>query len=144
MGLNELSGVLWRERHLLELLLFKLEVKQLVLSGGRTRWLGHASREIESVLDQIRGVDLGRAVEAEEAALSLGLDPCSGLLAVAQHAPSPWDELLRQHHEAFVRLTDQIRGLAETNREMLATSHRAVQETLRSLQDTVQTSDARG
>ena len=54
MGLNELSGVLWRERQLLELLLFKLEEEQLILTSGRTQWLGHATREVESVLDQIR------------------------------------------------------------------------------------------
>ena len=68
MGLNELSGVLWRERQLLELLLFKLEEEQLILSSGRTQWLGHATREVESVLDQIRTAELGRAMEADDAA----------------------------------------------------------------------------
>ena len=75
MGLNELSGVLWRERQLLELLLFKLEEEQLILTSGRTQWLGHATREVESVLDQIRTAELGRAMEAEEAARQLGLEP---------------------------------------------------------------------
>ena len=82
MGLSELSGVLWRERQLLELLLFKLEEEQLILTSGKTQWLGHATREVESVLDQIRGVELGRAVEAEDAALALGLEPGAG--------SSPW------------------------------------------------------
>src|SRR5438045_4734995 len=39
MGLAELSSILWRERDMLELLLFKLEEEQLVLAAGRTRWL---------------------------------------------------------------------------------------------------------
>src|SRR5213080_171662 len=35
MGLAELSSILWRERDMLELLLFKLEEEQLVLAAGR-------------------------------------------------------------------------------------------------------------
>ncbi|MDT0165154.1 flagellar export chaperone FlgN [Actinotalea sp. AC32] len=144
MGLNELSGVLWRERQLLELLLFKLEEEQLILTSGRTQWLGHATREVESVLDQIRVVELGRSVEADGAALELGLEPGCGLLAMAERAQSPWGELLRDHHAAFVDLTDQINQLAQSNKELLSSSHRATQETLMSLQDTVRTYDVHG
>lgn len=144
MSLNELSGVLWRERQLLELLLFKLEEEQLVLTSGRTRWLGHATREVESVLDQIRQAELGRSIEADDAARELGVPEGSSLSVLAAAAAPPWDELLREHHEAFVSLTDQIKELAESNRDLLATSHRAAQETLMSLQDTVQTYDPRG
>ena len=50
MGLSEVSNILWRERQLLELLLFKLEEEQLLLVNGRTRWLSHAAKEIEDVL----------------------------------------------------------------------------------------------
>ena len=41
MGLSDVSNILWRERQLLELLLFKLEEEQLVLASGRARWLSH-------------------------------------------------------------------------------------------------------
>ncbi|HEY0397456.1 MAG TPA: flagellar protein FlgN, partial [Acidimicrobiia bacterium] len=54
MGLREVSAILWRERHLLELLLFKLDEEQLVLAAGRTRWLPRATREVEMVLEEIR------------------------------------------------------------------------------------------
>lgn len=144
MALNALSAVLWHERQLLELLLFKLEEEQLVLSSGRTQWLGHATREVESVLDQIRTAELGRSAEADAAARELGLAEGASLFDLAKHAPSPWDELLTEHHAAFVSLTDQINGLAESNRDLLATSHRATQETLMSLQESVQTYDPRG
>ena len=50
MGANELSALLWRERELLELLTFKLEEEQLLLTAGRTRWIEHATREVEQVL----------------------------------------------------------------------------------------------
>ncbi|MCV2392799.1 flagellar protein FlgN [Actinotalea sp. M2MS4P-6] len=144
MGLNELSGVLWRERQLLELLLFKLEEEQLILTSGRTQWLGHATREVESVLDQIRTAELGRAMEADEAAREVGVPAGSGLRAIANAARAPWDDLLAEHHAAFVSLTDQINSLAQGNRELLSASHRATRETLLSLQETVDTYDPKG
>ena len=143
MSLNEFSGVLWRERQLLELLLFKLEEEQLILTSGKTQWLGHATREVESVLDQIRTAELGRAAEAA-AAREVGVPEGSSLLVIANAAPSPWRELLTEHHRAFVELTEQVNELAEGNRELLATSSRAAQETLLSLQESVQTYDDRG
>jgi hypothetical protein len=129
MALSQLSDVLWKERNLLELLLFKLEEEQLVLTSGRTRWLGHATREVETVLDQIRDAELGRSAEADEVARELGLEEGVSLLTLSEHAPAPWDELLRAHRDAFVTL---------------AMSHRATQETLLSLQETVQTYDGQG
>ena len=36
MGANELSALLWRERELLELLSFKLEEEQLLLTAGKS------------------------------------------------------------------------------------------------------------
>lgn len=144
VALERLSEVLWRERHLLELLLFKLEEEQLVLTAGRTRWLGYATREVETVLDEIRTAELGRAVEVDEVARTLGLDTGASLAELAEHAPAPWDDILRSHRDAFASLTSEISTLADGNRELLAVSHRAAQETLASLQDTVQTYDGHG
>ncbi|HMO09924.1 MAG TPA: flagellar export chaperone FlgN [Actinotalea sp.] len=144
MGLNELSSVLWHERQLLELLLFKLEEEQLILTSGRTQWLGHATREVESVLDQIRTAELGRSLEADDAARQVGVPVGSGLRAIANAAPAPWNDLLADHHAAFVDLTDQINALAQGNRELLSSSHRATRETLLSLQDSVDTYDPSG
>ena len=144
MGVAELSAVLWRERQLLELLLFKLEEEQLVLSSGRSRWLGHATREVEQVLDQIRTAELGRSMEADATARDLGIEPGSGLLALAKAAPEPWGDLLTSHREAFVTLTSQIQDVAHGNRDLLTSSHRAAQETILGLQETVHTYDPRG
>jgi len=144
MTLNSLSEALWRERRLLELLLFKLEEEQLLLSGGRTRWLSQATREVESVLDEIRSAELARAVEVEEVALALGVPTSSSLSVLADAAPAPWDELLRAHRDAFTSLTAEIGRLADDNRELLAMSHRATQETLATVQDSARTYDPLG
>ena len=64
MGANELSALLWRERELLELLSFKLEEEQLLLTAGKSRWVQHATREVEQVLVRLRSTGLARSVEA--------------------------------------------------------------------------------
>jgi len=130
LGINELSTVLWRERELLESLLFKLEEEELVLASGRARWVGRATREVEAVLDQVRGIELGRAVEADEAAREVGLAEGSSLQDLAKAAPTPWNDLLRSHHVALTDITSQIDALADSNREVLVQSVRATQDAL--------------
>src|SRR5690606_9614057 len=144
MGLNELSTVLWRERELLETLLFKLEEEELILASGRTRWIGRATREVEHVLDQIRGVELGRAIEADDAAREVGLPEGASLLELSKAAPAPWNDLLRSHHVALTDVTAQIDALAQSNRDVLAQSVRATQEALLGISSTQSTYDPTG
>jgi hypothetical protein len=139
MGLEAVSRILWKERELLELLLFKLEEEQLVLASGRTRWLPHATREVEAVLAEIRRMELLRAVEVDAVAVELGLQPGASLGAMADAAPAPWDELLRSHRQSFLSLTAEIHGVAESNRELLSAGQRATRETLLSLGDGIET-----
>ena len=75
MDLSGLSSILWRERDILEQLLFKLDVQQLLLMSGRVAWLVRASAEIEAALEQVRLVELERAVRFERLAGELGLGP---------------------------------------------------------------------
>ncbi len=130
LGINELSTVLWRERELLESLLFKLEEEELVLASGRARWVGRATREVEAVLDQIRGIELGRAVEADDAAREVGLAEGASLQDLAKAAPAPWNDLLRSHHVALTDLTGQIDACAQSNRRNLTQSVHAAHEAL--------------
>src|ERR1700761_4339994 len=102
MSLTDLSSVLWRARELLELLLFKLEEEQLLLAAGRSRWLAHATREVEVVLEQIRQTEVARAADAQAVAIELGLTAEASLGELADAAPAPWSELLHQHRKAFL------------------------------------------
>ena len=144
MGLNELSTVLWRERELLEMLLFKLEEEELMLASGRSRWLGRAAREVEAVLDQIRGIELGRSIEADDAAREVGITEGASLLELAKAAPTPWNDLLRSHHVALTDITSQIDALAHSNRDVLSQSVRATQEALVGISATVKTYSRKG
>lgn len=133
MSLTEVSSILWRERELLELLLFKLEEEQLLLAAGRSRWLGHATREVEMVLEELRRAELGRAVEVEAVAASLGLEPGVSLRELAEQSPAPWNDILREHRNAFLAASQEISALAQANRELLTNGFRAARETLMSL-----------
>ncbi len=135
MGLAELSNVLWREREVLELLLFKLEEEQLVLASGRTRWLPHATREVEVVLDQVRAAELERAVHVEAVAAEVGAPAGAGLRQLSDVAPAPWDEVLSGHRDAFLVLTADISATAQANRDVLSSGRRALDDALASLGD---------
>ena len=144
MSLVELSSILWRERDTLELLLFKLEEEQLVLATGRTRWLAHATREVEMVLDQIRLTEVLRAAEVAVVGASLGLGSDPSLSQLADAVDAPWSDLLRQHRQTFLALTAEINALAEANQQLLTAGQRAVRETLMIVADSAQTYGRRG
>jgi hypothetical protein len=135
MGLREVSAILWRERHLLELLLFKLDEEQLVLAAGRTRWLARATREVEMVLEEIRQTELERAVEVSRVAVDLGLGADASLRQLAEAAAEPWRGILAEHREAFLTLTDEVTALVQTNRELLVRGQKAVRDVLASIGD---------
>ena len=135
MSLTEVSNILWRERQLLELLLFKLEEEQLLLASGRSRWLAHATREVETVLAEIKRVELTRGSEVESLAVSLGLGPTASLRELAAAAPAPWNQVLEDHREAFLAATQEISALAQDNRELLSRGYQAARQVLTSLDD---------
>jgi hypothetical protein len=125
MGFAELSNVLWRERYTLELLLFKLEAEQLLLAAGRTRWLHHAGREVDVLLDRVQQTGVLRAVESDAITARLGLPPGTSLQRLAGAAREPWGGLLADHRSALLALTAEITALAEASRELLTVGQQA-------------------
>lgn len=144
MSLTDLSSVLWRSRELLELLLFKLEEEQLLLAAGRSRWLTHATREVEVVLEQIRQTEVARAAYSQAVAGDLGLQLEASLGELADAAPAPWSDLLHQHRKAFLLLTSEISAMAGANRDLLSAGQRAARETMLAFSGTVETYGPRG
>lgn len=132
--MDKLSQVLWRERELLETLSYRLEVEQLVLAGGRTQWLARATEEVEVVLAALREAELARAVAADEAAASVGLDSAPSLRALAEAVDEPWRTILLDHRDAFEEVSRHVEQLALVNRELLAAGLRSAREALLSLE----------
>ena len=77
MSLNDLSALLWREREVLELLLYKLQTQQMMLTTGRTEWLAVAAREVDAVVEVLGQAELRRAIAVEEVGneLNIGSSP---------------------------------------------------------------------
>ena len=139
MALADFCRILWRERELLELLLFKLEEEQLVLASGRARWLAHATREVEAVLEQIRQSERLRSLQTDVVALELDLEAGPSLAAVAATAPEPYAGMLLAHREAFLALTAEITELAHANRRLLHQGMVGLSEALASVEEPITT-----
>lgn len=131
--MEKLSLILWRERELLETLAYKLEVEQLILASGRSRWLAHSTKEVEEVLELLRETEVLRAIAADEVAEDLGLAPAPTLAAIAEAAAEPWRAILDDHRTAFVTATREIAELSESNRGLITAGYRSARETLLSL-----------
>lgn len=145
MGTEELSALLWKERELLELLVFKLEEEQLILTSGKTRWLQHATREVEQVLERLRAAGLARTVEVGTVAAEWGTPEEATLRQLAGDAPpGPWSSIFNAHLKAMSELTTQIRELRETNEHYLRAASRSTQETLATLESDAGTYGSRG
>lgn len=120
MGLHELSAVLWRERELLDVLLYKLDVERLLLATGQHRWLGRAANEIEYVTARLKEVGLTRAVESAEVAEELDLEPDATLRALVEATDDEvWRDILAAHLAALVATTGDIAALRDANERML-------------------------
>jgi hypothetical protein len=148
VSLPDLAAVLWRQRELLDRLAYKLECEQMMLAGGRTRWLAAATGEVEATLEQLGVIDLQRAAVSDAAARELGLPADASLEDVAAAAQPPWTEVLIEHRNALLGLTAELAVLAETSRSLTTAGLAAVESTLAALGGQVGTTsrgyDARG
>lgn len=137
-AVEKLCLVLWRERELLDTLLYRLEVEQLVLASNRTDHLMRAARDVEAVLETLRETEVLRATAADAAAEEIGCAPNPTLRQLADAAPEPWATILHEHREAFATSTRQITALADSNRDLLTHGYRQAREALAGLGETTE------
>jgi hypothetical protein len=130
MSVVETSTILWRQRELLSMLLFKLDVESLVLSAGRSRWLGASTYEVELVLEQVRENEVLRAMAVDELAGLLGLPPGPSLADLVDALDEPWRSTFVDHRKELISLSAEIDAAVRTNRGLLTSGQRAVQEAL--------------
>lgn len=145
MAIHELSALLWRERELLDVLTFKLEEEQLLLTSGKSQWLPHGTKEVEQVLDRLSQASLARTVEAAAVAESWGLPADAGLNQLAEAAPEgPWAEILKAHLSALSGQAALIKELRDSNEQFLRAAVRSTQETLADMRPATGTYDSHG
>jgi hypothetical protein len=130
MSIPDLAAVLWRQRELLERLVYRLECEQLLLAAGRARFLGLATAEVEQLLDELAVVELQRAAVADRVCAEAGLDAGASLEDIAAGVQPPWTEVLIEHRHALLTVTAELSALAETNRHLMAAGLAAVESAL--------------
>jgi len=133
MSIPDLAAVLWRQRELLERLVYRLECEQLLMAAGRTRFLGLAIAEVEGLIEELAVVELQRAAVAQGVAREAGLDPAARLEEIAGSVSPPWTEVLIEHRNALLALTGELAALAEANRHLMAAGLKAVEQAMASL-----------
>ena len=145
MGTHELSASLWRERELLELLVFKLTEEQLLLTSGKARWLQYATQEVEQVMNKLRTAGLARSIEVSSLAEDWGVDENSTLRELTMHSTDDtWRDILTAHLVAMTELTREIQELRDLNVQYLRTAIRSTQEALAQDGSASGTYDAKG
>lgn len=108
---DELLGVLSRERQALEHLLFRLLEARGLLATEETRFLHLAARDVEAAAEAVREVELRRAL----------LEPLDGggtLLELATSSPPPLDSILHDHRRAIGRLAAEVGAAIEATAEL--------------------------
>jgi hypothetical protein len=104
--LEAVSESLWRQRHLLSRLLFKLAIVRAVLAAEAYTWLTIAADETGEILDELETLewhDPGRVARPVPAA----------------PAPAPWDTILGEHRAALGVLRRQAHTVAEATMKNL-------------------------
>ncbi len=131
MSANELSNELWRQRELLELLLYKYEVEQLLLASGKARWVPHATREVEVIVDRLKSASLSMSMATAALAPEWGLPADTRLRDLAAAAPAGvWQGIFDSHLDALITLTGEVRAIRVGNDRLLRSALRATQDTV--------------
>ena len=97
--LQELSGLLWRERVTLDRLADHLVA-------------GDSDMDCDGLYHSLSALELHRAIASREAALELGLDGDPTLQQLVDAAPLGWADVFLSHRRALIDLTNEVTHLA--------------------------------
>lgn len=122
-SLEALADDLWSERHLVELLLFKLVSAKLLLAADERRFVAPALDEVQRVLAKLHEAEVRRAITLEDVAgdWRVAADDLT-LAELATHAPEPLRGVFRDHQRAFQALVVEIEETAAANRALASSA----------------------
>jgi hypothetical protein len=103
-SLAELSGLLWRERDVLEQLV-------ALLRGRAGDPSDAADVDSDGLLRSISSLELHRAITAREVAIELGLDGEPTLQDLVERTAGEWASVLASHRWGLLRLSDEVASL---------------------------------
>lgn len=131
MAAHALSMQLKREREMLELLLFRLDVQQLLVSAGRTRGIHHAVTELERAITALPTATLSRDTLVTVVADEWGVPDAVTLKQLIAAAPTAtWQEIFTEYLVTMLALVVEIRQMGKLNQQHLGAALRIAEETL--------------
>lgn len=134
MSATDLSMHLLRQREVLELMLFKLDELEMLLSTGRTRWVQHATVEVDRVAKALTAGTIERDTLFVEVAAGWGAPEATTLRELVEVAPTDaWREVMGSHHDALSALAAEIAEKKSSVNQHLRTALRVTQETIAGL-----------
>ena len=92
---SDLSGLLWRERDLLDLLLGRLD---------------DGIDDTDGLFRSLSSLELHRAILAREVGVELGVDGEPTLADLVRLAPADWTEVLADHRQALRTMAEKVNG----------------------------------
>lgn len=101
--IDQLAGLLWREREVLEMLVEHLAAAAVEASAGLTT---------QGLLRSISSLELHRAITAREVAVELGLGGEPTLSGLIQNGPPEWAGVLGDHQRSLRSLVHQVGSLS--------------------------------
>jgi hypothetical protein len=129
--MDELAGLLSRERRLLEVLLFKLVTARHLLAAGESRFLVWAAAEVERATERVRDAEVMRASLVQQLARSMGLSEENLTLgSLAKESPEPYRSIFEDHRRAFFDLVAEVEEVTKANRQLAQRGMREVSEVL--------------
>lgn len=133
-GLRALMGKLWVERHVLELLAYRLTCAKLIMAADLRHYVGPALVGVEQVVDKMRVAELDRGLAVAEVAQEWGLPPSELTLEfLARKAPEPARLIFEEHRQAFRQLVGEVEETSLENRRLATSALADIQGTLDAL-----------
>lgn len=140
MVVRDLSVQLLRERDMLELLIFKLDVQRLLIDGGRDRWILRSDSEVDRVIAAMPAVAMSRAICTASVAEAWGEPDAANLAELIDAAPiDVWREIFTDHRQAIRALLAELEQL---KRLLMGALRDALQETAMSIAELEQSQDS--
>jgi hypothetical protein len=133
-AVRTLMGKLWVERHILELLAYKLTCAKLIMAADVRRYVGLALAGVEQAVEKVRLAELDRSIAL--AALAADWEVELEVLTLdylAKNAPEPARSMFHDHQQAFRQLVSEIEETTLENRRLATTTLQEIQTTLDSL-----------
>lgn len=128
-ALRRLAESLWEQRRVVEMLLHRFTVADLLLRRGASRFAPLTFAEIEDELDRLRLTEQRRIDAVADVVTGLGLPHGRVTLAtLARSAPEPFDAILADHHDVLSEAAAEIEHLAGTTRALTAAALDAVHD----------------